>query len=265
MSAIKEFQNIMIKKGYDFYLVPTADYHNSEYISDYFKVRAFLSDFTGSAGTLLITQKNAYLWVDGRYFIQAAKQIEGTSITLMKMGTPNTPTLLEFLRENVKANMKLVFDGKLVNTMLAREIKENIDRNAIIKTNDDTIDEIWEERPKMPFSLLYMLDTFYTGKTYKEKLDEVLKKLAEKNVDTFILSALEDQAWLFNLRANDVSHTPVFLAFTVITNNNVTLFIDQRKLDIKVSKLTYSEITEEILVSYGEEYVHEYPKLNFHH
>ena len=124
MDNIKLFQQKMQTLGIDLFLIPTADYHNSEYISSYFKIREFLTGFTGSAGSLVMTQTDAYLWVDGRYFIQAAKQIEGKPITLMKMGTPNTPTVLEFIKSYIKENMTIAFDGKMVDSKTALKIKE---------------------------------------------------------------------------------------------------------------------------------------------
>ena len=252
MDVIKLFQQKMIAMGYDAYLIPTSDYHSSEYISSYFKIREFLTGFTGSAGTLLITTEIAYLWVDGRYFIQAAKQTENRPIAIMKMGTPNTPTLFEFLKTHLQKGMKLVFDGKLVNTLTATKIKESIPEDVDIVTNDNLIDSLWEDRPRMPFSLLYKLDEFYTGKSYEEKLALVRESLKEKGIDAFILASLEDQAWLYNLRGNDILHTPVFLAFTVITDSSVTLFIDQRKLDISINQ--YLDSNEITVKSYNDIY-----------
>ncbi len=236
MDNIKLFQQKMQTLGIDLFLIPTADYHNSEYISSYFKIREFLTGFTGSAGTLVMTQTDAYLWVDGRYFIQAAKQIEGKPITLMKMGTPNTPTVLEFIKSYIKENMTIAFDGKMVDSKTALKIKELVPEKTKIIINDNITDTMWADRPSLPFSLLYKLDDFYSGKTYKEKLDIILKKMEEEKIDTYIISALEDQAWLYNLRGNDVTHTPVFLAYTVITPAVTTLFIDQRKIDITINK-----------------------------
>ena len=236
MENIKLFQQKMQTLGIDLFLIPTADYHNSEYISSYFKIREFLTGFTGSAGTLILTQTDALLWVDGRYFIQAAKQIEGKPITLMKMGTPNTPTVLEYIKTFIKENMTIAFDGKMVDTKMALKIKESVPEKVKIIISDDITDTMWNDRPKLPFSLLYKLDEFYSGKSYKDKLNIILQKMEEEKIDTYIISALEDQAWLYNMRGNDVSHTPVFLAYTVITPATTTLFIDQRKIDITINK-----------------------------
>ena len=129
MTNLELFQEKMKEKKYDAYVIPTSDYHNSEYISDFFKSRQFLSGFTGSAGTLLVLQNAAYLWVDGRYFIQAAKQIEGTKIEMMKMGQPNVPTLEDFLAEILRPESTLAFDGKVMNTALVMKIKDKMQWN----------------------------------------------------------------------------------------------------------------------------------------
>ena len=242
----------MIEKNYTAYLIPTSDYHSSEYISDYFKLREFFTGFNGSMGTLLVMQNNAYLWVDGRYFIQAAKQIDDKIITLMKMGTPNTPTLTEFLANNLNPKDTLAFDGKLLNTKTVIDIIKSIKNGINIVNDENIIDSLWPERPKLPFSLLFTLDDFYTGKAYKEKLQQILDKLKENNAEYYLLASLEDQAWLYNLRASDVLHTPVFLAFSLISNNSTILFVDTKKIDINVAK--YLENNEIILKPYNEIY-----------
>ena len=238
LNNLIEFQNLLITNEIDAYIVPTSDYHNSEYVSEFFKCRKFLSGFTGSAGTLIVTQTNAYLWVDGRYFIQAEKEIDANQIELMKIGNPGVPTIGEFLGEffkNVKRKT-LAFDGKVMPTDQVNEIKKYLKDDIIFKTDVDLVKEIWLDRPNLPFSVLYKLDESFSGRSFEEKLEDVRKAMKDKGCDVFVLSKLEDQAWLYNLRANDVLHTPVFLAFTVILKNQVILFIDQNKVDLEVEK-----------------------------
>lgn len=236
MNLIEEFQAKLIEKNYTAYLIPTADYHSSEYISDFFKVRQHLSGFTGSMGTLLVFQKAAYLWVDGRYFIQAAREIDDKYITLMKMGQPNVPTVIEFLAKNLNAKDTLAFDAKLLNTKEALAIKAAINKDVTIVNDGLIIYSVWPNRPGLPFSLLYKLDDYYTGKTYQEKLELVQAKIKEANADCCLLAGLEDQAWLYNLRGNDVLHTPVFLAYSLISASGTILFVDPRKIDLNVFK-----------------------------
>ncbi len=258
MDKIDLFQKKMQDNNIDAYIVPTSDYHMSEYISDYFKSRQFLTDFTGSAGTLLITKDHAYLWTDGRYFIQAATQIEGKPIELMKMGQPNTPSLNDFLADYFKDenNHTLAFDGKIISTADYLKIKEKLPSNVKIITNIDLVNLIWDDRPHMPFSLLYKLSKFFSGRNYVDKIKDVREKLKEDNIDIHILSSLEDQAWLYNLRANDVLHTPVFLAFSVITEQNTYLFIDNKKIDLTIEK--YLADNEIIVKDYND--IYEYAK-----
>ncbi|MDE6241924.1 MAG: aminopeptidase P family protein [Anaeroplasmataceae bacterium] len=235
MDKIRQIQKKLVQNGIDAYIIPTADDHNSEYLCEYYKTRAFLSGFTGSAGTLVITPKKSFLWTDGRYHIQASKQLEGKNITLMKQGTNGVPTIEEFLTSNLKENSTIAFEGTVMPTSFVLKLIEKIP-NIKINSDIDLISDIWEDRPRLPFSFLYKLEEFFSGKSYKEKLDEIKQKLIEYQADVHILSSLEDQAWLYNLRANDIPHTPVFLAFTVIDQENCHLFIDTKKIDKIIEK-----------------------------
>ena len=254
MDEISLFQKKMQDNKLDAYIIPTSDYHMSEYVSDFFKSRAYLSGFTGSAGTLVVTKEKAYLWTDGRYFIQAAMQIEGKPIELMKMGQPDVPTINEFLAEyfNKEENINLGFDGKVMSTSDVLKLKEKLPSKVKFITNIDLVNLLWSNRPDLPWSLIYKLSRYFSGKNYSDKIKSVRAYLEENKLDYLVLSSLEDQAWLYNLRANDVNHTPVFLAFSVITAQNVILFTDNKKVDLTVEKyLNENEIT---LKEYNEIY-----------
>ena len=235
MNKIRLLQEILIKNKIDAYLVTTGDYHNSEYISDYFKTRMFLTEFTGSAGTLLVTQDNAYLWVDGRYHIQAQKQVDESVITIMKQGLDGVPSIFEFIKKEIKDGSTLAFDGKVVTASFINNIKQKFP-NLTLKYEQDLINSIWEERPALPFSMIFKYEEFFTGKTFKEKLNELRLEMKKNKCDYHILTKLEDQAWLYNLRANDVLHTPVFLAFTIINESQCHLYVDIRKIDKLIEK-----------------------------
>ncbi len=235
MDLIKKFQSLLETKNIQAYLIPTFDYHKSEYVSDFFKGRAYLSGFTGSAGTLLILQKKAYLWTDGRYYIQAAKQIEGTSIILMRQGLSTVPTILQFLKENLKENDILGFDGKVMPTENVLHLQKELP-NIQLSVDQDLLDEIWKDRPPLPFSMLYKLDDYFTGEAFSSKIKRIRQKMKELNTTHHIISSLDDQAWLYNLRANDITNTPVFLAYTVITETQCHLFIEERKIDKSIEK-----------------------------
>ena len=236
MSLLEQFKNKMIANSYDAYIIPTNDYHMSEYVCDYFKSRQLLSKFTGSQGTLVVTKEKAYLWVDGRYFIQASKQIDQNEIELMRIGEKNVPTIIEFLNNYLTDGATLAFDGKVLSANDVLELKNKITKRINIITSVDLVNLIWKDRPALPFSLIYKLADFYTGKKYATKLEELRQKLLEKKVDCHIITSLEEQAYLFNLRANDIPHTPVFLAYTVITNDEVILFVDKDKIDLTINK-----------------------------
>lgn len=254
MNEITTFQKKMQDNNIDAYIIPTSDYHMSEYVSDFFKSRAYLSGFTGSAGTLVITKDKGYLWADGRYYIQAANQIEGKPIELMKMGQPGVPDISEFLAEyfSKEENLTLGFDGKIMSTTDVLKLKEKLPEKVIINSNIDLVNLVWNNRPELPFSVIYKLARYFNGKNYKEKIKELREKLAIDNIDCHIISSLEDQAWLFNLRGNDVLHTPVFLAFTIVTPQTVTLFTDNKKVDLVVEK--YLNENDIILKEYNEIY-----------
>ena len=241
MENLEFFQQTMKLYNMDAYIVPTGDYHNSEYVGDYFKAREFLSGFTGSAGTLVVTKDHAYLWTDGRYFIQAAKELEGKPIDLMKMD--EDISLEDFLVDYMKDKKTLAFDGKVMPANIVENLKERL-KNVTFVYDIDLINQVWKQRPKLPFSLIYKLDTFFSGNTFEEKLTEIRKVMKKENVEYHILTSLEDQAWLYNLRGNDVSHTPVFLAYTVIAFDHVTLYVDSSKIDYAVDKyLSENQVT----------------------
>ena len=234
MNKIKEFQELLIQKDIDAYIIPTSDYHMSEYIPAHFKSREYISGFTGDAGTLLITKDDARLWTDGRFFLQASIELKDTDIILMKMGEPGVPTLTEYIETKYNQNVNLGFDGRLIDTKTALKFKAAVKNVDII--NVDLISSIYENRPELPFSSLYVLDDYFSGETYESKLEKVKTNFISKGCDALIIAKLEDQAWLYNMRANDIECTPVFLAFTIITKDTTTLFVDKKKIGDEVNK-----------------------------
>ena len=236
MISLENLQKDLQALKYDAFIIPTADFHGSEYISEYFKARRYFSGFTGSAGTLVVLPTSAFLWTDGRYFIQAALELENSGIELMKIGEPNVPTITEFLNQNASNIRTLVFDGRLLSTNEVLKYQKELNPSIKIQIDNNLIDKTWALRPKLPYSNLFILSKFFAGKSYDEKLLAVRNIMKDKNAQGFLLTSLEDQAWLYNLRGNDIPHTPVFLSYTYITNENVTLFIDQNKIDLDVNK-----------------------------
>ena len=239
MNILEKFKVLMAENKIDAYIVPTSDYHLSEYTANYFKTRAFLSGFSGSAGTLLVIRKKAYLWTDGRYFIQAQKEIEEFGIKLMKMGSKDK-SLEDFLSDNLKEGDTLGFDGKTMPTTLFLNINKKLSGVNYV-FDKDLVDSVWNKRPKLPSNKIYTLPLSLTGLSRTSKIALVREKLKEKDVSYFVLSALEDIAWLFNMRGSDIKNTPVFLAYAVITNKEVNLFLNKESLNKEATELLYKD------------------------
>jgi len=222
-----ELRNQMKENGIDIYMIPTTDYHGSEYVNDFFKCRKFISGFSGSAGTVVVTEDEAYLWTDGRYFLQAAAQLEGTGIGLMKSGEPGYPSILEFLEEKAKGGAYcLGFDGRVVGGAEGKEIARALKRYGVtISCDKDLVGDIWMNRPDIKPSTVYQLPLSVTGKTVDEKLAELLNIMSENNADYLLMTSLEEIAWLFNLRGADIGNTPVFFAFALISRAEIKLFL----------------------------------------
>ena len=194
----------MEENGIDAYLVETADFHQSEYVGDYFKSRAYLSGFTGSAGTLLVDRKEAALWTDGRYFVQAAGQLEGTGIRLMRSGQEGVPTVLEFLEQNLPQGSTLGFDGRTVSGAWWEKARERLGRKQIkLEGNLDLAGQVWEDRPPLLARPVWILDEKYAGKSAAEKLKELRHQMMKEGADVHILTSLDDIAWLLNIRGGN--------------------------------------------------------------
>lgn len=216
---------LMKEKKIDAYLVPTDDFHGSEYVGDYFKCRKYITGFTGSAGTAIITQDMAGLWTDGRYFIQAADQLRDTTIELFKSGEPGVPTVHQFLNDKLEEGMCLGFDGRTVSAREAEELQELLqEKHITFSVNDDLIGEIWEDRPVLSCEPVMELDIRWTGKSRADKIAEIREQMKAKEADTFILTSLDDIAWLLNIRGNDIHCCPVVLSYLVMMENELRLY-----------------------------------------
>lgn len=215
----------MKEKKIDAYLVATDDFHGSEYVGDYFKCRKYITGFTGSAGTAIITQDMAGLWTDGRYFIQAADQLRDTTIELFKSGEPGVPTMHQFLNDKLEEGMCLGFDGRTVSAREAEELQELLqEKHITFSVNDDLIGEIWEDRPVLSCEPVMELDIRWTGKSRADKIAEIREQMKAKEADTFILTSLDDIAWLLNIRGNDIHCCPVVLSYLVMMENELRLY-----------------------------------------
>ena len=218
-------RNLMKEKKIDAYLVPTDDFHGSEYVGDYFKCRKYITGFTGSAGTAVIMQDMAGLWTDGRYFIQAADQLRDTAIELFKSGEPGVPTVHQFLKDKLEEGMCLGFDGRTVSAREAEELQELLqEKHITFSVNDDLVGEIWEDRPALSCEPVMELDIRWAGKSRADKIAEIREQMKAKEADIFILTSLDDIAWLLNIRGNDIHCCPVVLSYLVMTDNELRLY-----------------------------------------
>ena len=216
-----QLRQVMADHGVSACLIPTTDFHNSEYVNDYFKSREFISGFTGSAGTLVVTKSSAKLWTDGRYFLQAAAELANSGIDLMKMGQPEVPTVTEWLQSSLSDTDILAFDGRLISSTFGQELAKKFQ----VIYDLDLPGEIWQDRPQIMPSEIYALDETISGETSASKLARVRQFMAEKGADYHLISQLEDIAWLYNLRGDDIPHTPVFFAFALITAEEDRLYV----------------------------------------
>lgn len=230
---IEKAREVMKKYKVDAYIVTSSDYHQSEYIDDYFKGREYLSGFTGSAGELVIFKDEVCLWTDGRYHIQAEKQLKGSKIKLFKQGNLGVPTYKEYIISKLAENSKIGMDAKI---LLSSDINEILSNKKYKIVDFDLLTEVWDKRKSLPDGKIFVLEDKYTGKSYKEKIKEIRTILKEKEVDYNIVSSLDDIAWIYNFRGSDILHNPVALSFTIISGKKSTLYIDEKKLNKKTQK-----------------------------
>lgn len=246
---LRKLRKSMQAAAINCYLIPTSDYHDSEYVSSFFMVRKYFSGFTGSAGTLVVTEKEAFLFTDGRYFIQAEKELAGTQIKLMKMGEAGVPTIPQYLEKVLKEGDNLGFDGRVVKADDADTYEEILGKkHGRIIWDKDLAEEIWEERPALVHHPVSILEQCYSGESALSKIERVRNKMKSEDADVHILTSLDDIAWLLNIRGNDVESCPVVLSYAVITMNEVLLFAKE-----KSGKESAEEIWTEDLCRYLKE------------
>lgn len=254
---IEKIRDLMKEKNIYAYIVPSSDYHQSEYVGDYFKAREFMSGFTGSAGTLIVSMDEVGLWTDGRYFIQAEQELKHSGIKLFKMGEEGVPTIEEYLLEKLPKNSTLGFDGRVMSVKEGQNLANKLAFKGInIEYKYDLVNDIWQDRCSLPTEKAFLLDIEYSGESFSHKLSRIRQAMKEKKATTHILASLDDIAWLFNIRGRDVKSNPVVLSYAVICTNSVYLFIDKNKIgeDIK------HELSKEDVQIKGYDEVYEFIK-----
>ena len=252
--TIIDLRNVMQREGIDAWISPSSDAHQSEYPSEYDKCRRFLSGFTGSAGTLLVMRDEAFLWTDGRYFLQAGAELKYSGITLMKMAEPGVPTLDEFLEEKMKSGEVLGFNGSLLSFSEGKVIANKVVKNGVkLKIGKDITDEIWNDRPERPHSKIFILEEKYSGKPTTVKINEVREKMGEG--DLLVISSLSDIAWLTNLRAFDINCNPLFLSYFILERERALLFVQREALGEEVNTYLKEQGIEVLSYDDFDEYV----------
>lgn len=225
----------MQKRKIDIYVVPTADFHESEYVGEHFKARRFITGFTGSAGTAVITLTEAGLWTDGRYFVQAEKQLAGSTVTLYRMGEEGVPKVDEFIGEKLPEGGCLGFDGRVVNGAWGGRLNRLAsEKHASLHVDEDLIDLIWEDRPALPKEPLFLLEEIYSGKSTADKIADVREAMKKEGANVHILTSLYDIAWLLNIRGGDIDYVPVVLSYLVLTERECVWFLQEEVVDGKI-------------------------------
>lgn len=264
----------MKEKGIDVYIVPTADFHQTEYVGEYFKARKFITNFSGSAGTAVITLEEAKLWVDGRYFIQAAKQLEGTTVEMMKMAEPGVPTITEYLKTALKEGGVLGFDGRVVAMGDGLDYEKIVaDKNGKIIYAYDLIDAIWEDRPALSEEPAWILEQKYAGETTESKLTRIREYMKNSGATVHVLTSLDDICWVLNMRGNDIEFFPIVLSYAIITMNEMHLYINEAKVSAEMKEAfakdhvvlhPYNDVYEDVKkIADGESVLVDPARLNY--
>ncbi len=245
---IANLRSLMTEKGIDAYVVPTADFHQSEYVGEHFKSRKFITGFSGSYGTAVILKDDAGLWTDGRYFFQATNELEGTGVRLMKMFVGDTPSVTEFLAANIKEGGKVGFDGRVLSMGEGQEYEEALlPKNISIDYSEDLIDEVWTDRPPLSDKPAFFLEEKYSGESTASKLERVRQVMRDHGATVHAIASLDDVCWLLNVRGDDIDFFPLLLSYAVVKMDCVDLYVDENKLN------------DEILAELAKNNVHIHP------
>ena len=253
---IAKLRALMAEKGIDAYVVPTADFHQSEYVGEHFKARKYITGFSGSYGTAVICQDDAGLWTDGRYFFQATNELEGSGVRLMKMFVGDTPSVTEYLADKIPEGGKVGFDGRVLSMDEGKEYEDALSpKNISIDYEEDLIDQIWEDRPPLSDKPAFFLEEKYSGESSAHKLERVHKIMKDNGATVHIIASLDDTGWLLNVRGDDIDFFPLLLSYSIVRMDGVDLYVDETKLNdrileefkkVNVTLHPYNDIYEDI-------------------
>ena len=253
VERLLKIRNWMMERGIDICIIPTADFHESEYVGEYFKTRVWLTGFTGSAGVAAVTLGEAGLWTDGRYFIQAEREIADRGFRLFRMGQEGVPTVNEFVRDRLMEGGTVGFDGRTVNAAWGKELRKIVEeKHGRLITDGDPADGLWEDRPEMPCEPLWILSEKYTGASVAAKIARVRAQMKRAGATVHILTSLDDIAWLLNLRGGDVPGCPVFLGYLLLTMRGCILYTHLESVSSEVRD--YLSLNQVKLAPYDDIY-----------
>lgn len=248
---IRALRMMLKSEAISAFIIPSTDPHLSEYVASYWKTREWISGFTGSAGTIVILKDKAGLWTDSRYFLQAAQQLEGTDITLYKEMLPETPTIIEFICQNLLPGETVGIDGKMFSANQVEQMKQKLETaNVHLKDYGDLPGKIWNNRPDMPDAPTFIYDLKYAGKSCEEKIASIRTEIQKQGTDGLFISALDEIAWTLNLRGSDVHCNPVIISYLLITQNNITFFVSPQKITEEIKN--YLEEQQVSIQPYSE-------------
>ena len=245
IDRIKELRFLMDKHQLSAYIIPSSDPHLSEYVADHWKLREWISDFTGSAGTVVVLGNKAGLWTDSRYYLQAAEQLKGTGIELFKDSLTETPSFIDWICSEVTSGSTVGIDGEMFSISHVEAMREKLEAaNLTLKTDVSLINDEWAELPPLPKTETFLLENKYTGKGIQDKLKEIRLEISKKRCHLLLLSALDEISWTFNLRSSDIEYNPVIIAFALISQDSAYLFTNKEKLTDKAfSELSQCNVT----------------------
>jgi Xaa-Pro aminopeptidase len=253
---IAELHKLMEKYKLDAYIIPSSDPHMSEYTADHWKARSWISGFTGSAGTFVATKRGSGLWTDGRYYIQAEKQLNGSGIKLFKMGNPDVPDYTQWIADNMKQGECVGFSGKTTSVAAFKDLNDSLSMKDIsVNNSHDLIEKLWKDRPPMPAVAIFNHDIKFAGLSTKEKLERVREEMKKVDVSFYLISSLDDIAWLYNIRGDDVPYISVTIAYALISVTEAYIFINRGKVpknvrdtlsENGVSILDYEDIKKKV-------------------
>jgi len=234
---ISKLRGLMKEKGITAYIIPSSDPHQSEYVADHYNSRAWISGFTGSAGTVVVTNDKAILWTDGRYFIQAEEELKDSEYELFKLGVEGFPSYMEWLRDNLGSGDTIGFDGKVLSQFVVENLEKKIqDKNIQFISEYDLVGEIWEDRPNIPKEETFIHELKYTGLSAEEKIGKVREEMKKKDADYFLIAGLDDIAWLYNIRGGDVPQNPVIISYGLVSMDKAYLFVNKSKINKEVEE-----------------------------